>query len=363
MNRKKRVLVAPLDWGLGHTTRSVAIINELLRQNAEVIIGADNRPYDLLRKEFPQLEHIRFPGYSVQYSATQSLTRAIIVQLPSILNGFKKEHAVLETLIDKYNIDAVISDNRFGAYSNKVPSIFVIHQLNIMVPSWLQWSRGIVRFVNRMKCNNYGEVWIPDFPGDINIAGELARPKKLPNNTYYIGPLTRLQRIEVEKTIDVLVILSGPEPQRTIFEEMILNQLQETSLVAVFARGKPEQNTMMKVSPNITMINAVSGDEMSRLVASSRMIVSRPGHSTVMDLSFVGAKAIFIPTPQQTEQEYLAVELMKNKICYCEDQANFNLARALERSTEYSGFSAMKYDPSVLQERIHHLLNLRVRQS
>ena len=357
MSRKKRILVAPLDWGLGHATRSIAIINELLRQDAEVIIGADNRPYDLLRKEFPSLEHIRFPGYSVHYSETQSLTRAIIVQLPSILNGFSKEHRVVETLIDKYNIDAVISDNRFGAYSNKVPSIFVIHQLNIMAPPWLRWSRGLVRFVNRMMCNNYDEVWVPDFPGDVNIAGELARPKKLPNNTYYIGPLTRLERMEVEKSIDVLVILSGPEPQRTMFEEMILEQLKNTSLVGVFARGKPEQNTMMKVSPNITMINAVSGNEMSRLVASSRIIVSRPGHSTVMDLSFVGAKAILIPTPQQTEQEYLAAELMKNKICYCESQAEFNLERALQRSAGYSGFSAMKYDPTLLQQRIRHLMN------
>lgn len=358
MNRK-RVLVAPLDWGLGHATRSVAIINELLRQGAEVVIGADNRPYDLLHKEFPQLEFLRFPGYSVHYAETQSLTRAIIAQLPHILHGFTKEHIVLEALIDKYNIDAVISDNRFGAYSNKVPSVFVIHQLNIMVPSWLRWSRGIVRFVNRMKCNKYDEVWVPDFPGDVNIAGELARPKILPNNTYYIGPLTRLQRLEAEKDIDVLVILSGPEPQRTIFEEMILDQLKNTSFVAVFARGKPEQNTMMKVTPKITMINAVSGHEMSQLVASSRIIISRPGHSTVMDLSFVGAKAILIPTPQQTEQEYLAAELMKNKICYYETQEEFNLERALQRSDEYSGFSAMKYDPSLLEQRIHHLLTSR----
>lgn len=357
MSKKKRVLVAPLDWGLGHATRSVFIINELLRQGAEVVIGADNRPYDLLKKEFPSLEFIRFPGYSVTYSAKHSLTRAIITQLPSILKGFGDEHKLLEKLVDEHKIDAVISDNRFGAYSNKVPSVFVIHQLNIMVPSWLEWSRGIVRYVNRMKCNNYGEVWVPDFPGEPNIAGELARPKKLPRNTYFIGPLTRLERIQAEKTIDLLIILSGPEPQRTVFEEMLLEQIKKTNLIAVFARGKPEQSTLMKVTPNITMINSVPAKDLSQLVASSKMIISRPGHSTVMDLSYTGAKAILIPTPQQTEQEYLAVELMKNKTCYCESQSEFNLDRALQRSAEYSGFSAMKYDPTLLQQRIHHLLH------
>lgn len=357
MIRKKRVLVAPLDWGLGHATRSMAIINELVRQNAEVVIGADNRPYDLLRKEFPHLEHMRLQGYAVRYSDTHAQTKAILVQIPSILKGFRKENELLDKIIAQHKIDAVISDSRFGLHSKKIPAVFVIHQLDIILPAWLGWSRGIVRSTVKALCNKYSEVWIPDFQGATNLAGALSHPNILPQNAHYIGPLTRLERMAAEKTIDILVILSGPEPQRTMLENILLDQVTKTSLVAVIARGKPEQTTTMKVSPKITMFNSVQRHELSQMIASANIVVSRPGFSTIMDLAHLGAKAIFIPTPQQSEQEYLAAELLRKQVCYCEPQHEFNLQRALQRSTEFSGFSAMEYDPSVLQQRVHNLLN------
>lgn len=357
MIRKKRVLVAPLDWGLGHATRSMAIINELVQQNAEIVIGADNRPYDLLRKEFPHLEHIRLQGYSVRYSDTDAQTKTIIAQLPSILNGFSKENKMLNRVIEEYKIDAVISDSRFGLYSKKIPTVFVLHQLDIALPAWLGWVRGMIRTSVRSLCNKYSEVWIPDFPGETNLAGALSHPDALPKNSYYIGPLTRLKRIQTEKAIDMLVILSGPEPQRTVLENILIDQLKKTSLITVIARGKPEQTTTMKVTPTITLVNSVQSHELSHLIASANIVISRPGYSTVMDLAYLGAKAVFVPTPQQSEQEYLAAELLKKQICYSENQSEFNLERVLQRSAAFTGFSTMEYDPSALQQRVNNLLN------
>lgn len=357
MKRKKRVLVAPLDWGLGHAARSIVIINELLRQDADVVVGADNRPYDLLRKEFPQLEHIRFPGYAVRYSDTDAQTRAIVGQLPSILYGFRNEARLLDEVIELHKIDAVISDSRFGLSSKKIPTVFVIHQLDIVLPSWLGWCRGIVRSSVRAMCNNYSEVWIPDFSGEANLAGALSHPAALPRNSYYIGPLTRLERMTMEKSVDVLVILSGPEPQRTIFENILLDQITKTSLVAVIVRGKTEQATTMKVTPTITLVNSVQSHELSRLIASANVVLSRPGYSTIMDLAYLGARTVFVPTPQQSEQEYLAAELLRKRICFSEVQSEFNLERSLRRSAEFSGFPATEYHPSVLEQRVNNLLN------
>jgi uncharacterized protein (TIGR00661 family) len=356
MKRKKRILVAPLDWGLGHTTRSIPIINELLQRDADVIIAADNRPFDLLRREFPDLPHVRFPGYSVQYQQTGNLHGKIIRQLPKILNGFRTEHHYLDALIKLHDVDAVISDNRFGAFSTSVPSVLIIHQLNIILPSLLAFGKGIVAFANRKLCNNFSEVWIPDFESEPNIAGIMAHPKRLPKNAYYVGPLSRIRKIDARKEIDILVILSGPEPQRTILEELIVGQLMKTGLISVIVRGKPEQNTTMKISPTITMVNSVQTDEMSRLIAASHMIISRPGHSTIMDLSFVGAKAILVNLPGQTEQEYLARMLKKQMICYYEDQDDFDLLRSLERAGSYSGFNSISNDLTILRERIDNLI-------
>lgn len=355
--RKKRILVAPLDWGLGHATRCIPIINELLRHNVEVILAADHRPFDLLKKEFPTLEHVRFPGYSVHYDRKGSVLQSIFRQIPAIVRGFHTEHHYLEQIIKRYQIDAVISDSRFGAYSSDVYSVFLIHQLHIVLPPPFRWFEHILQYMVRKRCHNFHEVWIPDIAGTQNLAGILSHPTVLPKNSFYIGPLTRLKKITSAKSVDILVILSGPEPQRTVFEEILLRQLRQTSYIAVIVRGKTEHNMTAKVTPTISMINSLDSNELSQLIASSKIIISRPGYSTIMDLSFLGAKAIFVPTPQQTEQEYLAMELMKKNIAYTEAQHNFNLDRALLKLNEYTGFQSMEYDSTVLQQRIDSLLH------
>jgi uncharacterized protein (TIGR00661 family) len=362
MNGKKRILVAPLDWGLGHAARCVPLINELLHCGAEVVIGADSRPADLLRQEFPDVKHIRFPGYAVQYDNEGRLIQTIIRQLPKMMSGFWKEHRYLEQIVEMHGIDAVIADSRFGAYSAKVYSIFLIHQLHILLPPPLRWVEKILRYVNRNRCSKFDEIWIPDLEGSENLGGLLSHPPRLPSSTFYIGPMTRLKKIEATKSVDILVILSGPEPQRTVLEELLLKQLTSTSYITVIVRGKPEHNTTVKVSPTITMINSLDSDELSQLIASSHLVVSRPGYSTIMDLSYLGAKAIFIPTPQQTEQEYLAEKLMKKRIAYFEPQSEFNLERAIQQSSTYVGFSQSQYDKTILRQHIERLLNILERK-
>lgn len=358
MKRKKKILVAPLDWGLGHATRCIPIINELLQCGADVIIAADNRPAELLRKEFPQVKHVRFPGYTVQYDAKGKLIQTIIRQLPAMISGFRKEHKYLEQIVKMNEIDAVISDSRFGAYSKNVYSIFLIHQLHILLPSPLRSFEKILRYFNRKKCNNFDEVWIPDFEGPENLGGFLSHPPRLPSSSYYIGPVTRLKKIDATKSVDILVILSGPEPQRTVLEELLLKQLMPTSYITVIVRGKTEHNTTVKVSPTITMINSLDSVELSQLIASSHLVISRPGYSTIMDLAHLGTKAIFIPTPQQTEQEYLAEELKKKMVAYFEPQNEFNLERAIHKSSTYVGFSQIHDTSTILRQRIEHLLNI-----
>jgi uncharacterized protein (TIGR00661 family) len=355
--KRKRILIAPLDWGLGHATRCIPVINELINGGAEVIIAADQRPAELLKKEFPDLEHVTYPGYTIDYPADANMAWTMFRQLPTLFSGIAEEHRVLETLVAKHHIDAVISDNRWGAYSTKVPSVYIVHQLRILLSRYIQWGQGIVDAANRRLIKPFSEVWIPDNSGPENLSGILSHEITLPKNTHYIGPLSRLQQHTVfNKSLDVLVILSGPEPQRTIFESLIVDQLKQSTVRALVVRGTPERALKMTLSKTLTLVGSLTSVELSEAIASSHIIVSRPGYSTVMDLSFLGANAIFVPTPQQTEQEYLAKRLKEQKICYSEEQHEFSLMRSIAQFNSYTGFRQVPQDLSILRQRISNLI-------
>jgi uncharacterized protein (TIGR00661 family) len=343
MTNRPRILVAPLDWGLGHATRCIPIINTLLQKNVEVVIGADNRVLQLLRKEFVE---------------NGNLGRAIIKQLPAIFRGFRTEKGLLRQIIKEKRIDAVISDSRYGLYSSSIPSIFLTHQIVILLPSTFRWAQPCVSFMNRKFIRRFSECWIPDVHGEQNLSGALSHNVALPKNTFYIGPLSRLTKhTETKNEFDILAVISGPEPQRTIFEELIVEQLKIKPYRSFIVRGIPERNTRIKLSENVVAASSVTTKELAKLIASSSILISRPGYSTVMDLSFTGSNAIFVPTPQQTEQEYLAIRLMEKAICYSEPQDNFDIDRSLEESKKYSGFSTLLHDSLVLHNRIDALLN------
>lgn len=357
MNARKRILVAPLNRGLGYASRCIPIITKLLGYGIEVMTAVDGRALDLLRREFPTLNHIHFPEYIEQYMYEGMLPWMLLKHFPIVGKKISEEHDTLELLVKQFNIDAVISDSRFGVYSTAVPSILIIHQLNFLLPKFAQSLENLLTVPVRMQSEKFSECWIPDYKESHSLAGKLTHPHLLPKNSYYIGPLSRLQTTDVMKKIDVLIMLAEPEPQRTIFEQIIFSQLQGTKLKAMIIRGKPEQTTRIKLPDNIVMVSSLQTEELSKAISYSHIVLTRPGYSTIMDLSFIAAKAIFIPTPHHAEQNYFAEEFKKKMICYSEPQEEFSLQRSLEQSAHYSGFKPLYPDYSTLRQRIEHLLS------
>ncbi len=355
--RAKKILIAPLDWGLGHATRCVPIINILRSLGVEVVIAADRRPAQLLRKEFPDLEHLRFPGYEIVYPDHGNMAWMMFRQLPKIASGIAFERRHTEELVRKHRFDAVISDNRWGVRSNAVPSALIINQLRILLSKNLRWGQWIIDGANRMLIAPFNELWVPDADRTDNMLGELADPSLRTRRTHFVGPISRLQPLPSgPKTTQVIVIISGPEPQRSIFERMIVSQLLRTELTALIVRGIPEQDGVESVSERITMVNSMTGNELSEAIASSEIIISRSGHSTIMDMAILGRNPIFIPTPQQTEQEYLALRLRNNGICYSESQQEFDLQRCIERHKAYKGFPPLPDPARLLTERLERFV-------
>jgi uncharacterized protein (TIGR00661 family) len=337
---KKRILVAPLDWGIGHATRCIPIINALISQNYDVVLAADGRPLHLLSREFPNLEMIRFSGYNIKYHSYLPMSISMLLQIPKLLWSINKENQTIKQIVKNYKIDGIISDNRFGLFCNDVPTVFVTHQLEIQSP----YFTSSIRDLNYKYINNFDVCWIMD-DKKINLAGSLSTPKVLPKNNVYIGMQSRFEKSETEKEYDFLAIVSGPEPQRTILEKGLIKALKNREEKSLIVLGKPEMNTNEKLG-NLTIKSYLSAKDLNTAILQSELIICRPGYSTVMDLAKLEKKAFFIPTPGQTEQEYLANNFMREGICFSQKQSKFDFEKAINESKNYSGFS--KKDDTVV---------------
>ena len=334
---KLRVLIAPLDWGLGHATRCIPIIFKLLQQNCEVLIAAEGSGKILLQKEFPGLIFIELKGYRMHYSRTKFwMPVKLIVQLPKLIYSIYAEKRWLKKAVCEYKIDAVIADNRLGLSHTKIPCVYITHQLHIKTGG--RFTESISKKIHYHFINKYTVCWVPDAAGEINLAGQLSHPLVLPNvPVVYIGPLSRFEKIDTAIKYDLCVILSGPEPQRSIFEKIILTGLKKFKGSVFMLRGLPGNSPTIKSNSNTLQIqNHLSAPELNLVLQQSKIIICRSGYTTIMDLVKLQKKAILVPTPGQTEQEYLANYLQEQNLFYRVQQKYFSVSDALKKAAGFS---------------------------
>jgi uncharacterized protein (TIGR00661 family) len=331
----KKLLVAPLDWGLGHATRCVPVIRDLLNYHCEVWLAGEESQEKLLREEFPSLPFLPLKGYRIKYART-GFTGKILLQVPSILRSIKEENKWLKEQVTKYGFEAVISDNRYGLHHENIFSIFITHQLFIK-SSLGKWSERILQQWNYKFINRFNECWIPDNEGENSLSGELSRPVKLPLiPTKYIGPLSRFEKKNIDEIRNhLLIILSGPEPQRTILENKVVDQIVKYPATATIIRGLPGERNIIPSTNTIHFYNHLSSEELNKEAMKAEFIISRSGYSTIMDIAALQKKSILIPTPGQTEQEYLADHLMKKQFAFCINQNSFSLLKNIEEARNF----------------------------
>lgn len=329
-DRKKiKILVAPLDWGLGHATRCIPIINELIRLDCEVILAADGAVLSLLKKEFPFTKILALKGYNIHYSRKRKwLFLQLFFQIPKLIWIIFKEHYWLKKTIKDHKLDIIISDNRLGLNSSAVFSVYITHQLAIKTGNY--FLDKIAQKIHYYFIKKYDQCWVPDFQEN-GLAGKLSHPQKLPANIVYLGALSRFEKLpEENKVYDILISISGPEPQRTIFENIIFIQLKNDKRKILIVRGLPAQAENIN-PPNsfAKIVNHLSATELSRAFQRSEIIICRSGYTSIMDLVKIEKTAILIPTPGQTEQEYLAKYLIEKRFFFSIEQQNFVLSKAI----------------------------------
>ena len=320
-----KILVAPLNWGLGHASRCVPLIRHLQEEGHEVILGGDGESLTLLRKHFPKLRYTYLAPLNLRYSAGKHQVWAMLKALPQLFFWSLKDHAMLKALLREEPIDQVISDNRFGLYHNRksiidnrnTECIYMTHQLHIMLPKGLRWAEGIASRMHARIYARYNKVWVPDYEEiEKSLAGELSHSTfNIQHSTLieYIGPLSRFQKQSPitnhqSPIFDVVAVLSGLEPQRTLLEQKIIARYSNTEERVLIVQGLMHRpNTRIKRG-NTTIVPSMTDAELVPAMLGANHIIARSGYSTIMDLDALGLmqKAELIPTPGQPEQEYLA---------------------------------------------------------
>jgi UDP:flavonoid glycosyltransferase YjiC (YdhE family) len=335
LDNKKKILVAFLDWGLGHATRCMPIIDKLLQQNYEVVIAGNGRSLLMVRQQYPKLKSYELPDYNIQYSGKKNAAWQILFQARKIYNAVKQENIFLKKIIEQEKISIIISDNRYGIYHPQCKNIFLGHQIAIQPPQSFHFMKPFLLKQILKLISKFDELWIPDVEDAVhNLSGELSHNIKFPIQVKYIGILSRFQQNTTSSFIGneqyrIVAMISGVEPSRTVFEQQLLKELEKTGENCLLVCGKVEPEKKTIIQKNITVVNYLQGDALLYYLQQAEIIICRSGYSTIMDLAVLGKKAILIPTPGQTEQEYLAENLAKQKIAISQKQSAMDLKRAI----------------------------------
>jgi predicted glycosyltransferase len=332
---KQKICIAPLDWGLGHATRCIQLAKALIQLDYQIYIASEGYHEVILREALPSATFLPLAGYRIQYSKNGKwFLLKMIAQIPKILFSIYYERNWLRKMQKQFQFDIIISDNRFGFHHKNIPSVFITHQLNIQTGS--SFTNTVVRWLQYRYILKFNSLWIPDIEGKENYAGILSNPSKKPSMpTWYLGALSRLSpnnHQQALEPIQFLGIVSGPEPQRTLFENTLWMQGNAGNEAFAIVAGRPKGNNEPTISNKGKLYPHVDGTSLAALIESAEYIIFRGGYTSLMELIPFHKKLILIPTPGQTEQEYLASWWEANGWAISFSQENFNLKEALDKA-------------------------------
>lgn len=355
---KFNILISPLDWGLGHTTRIVPIIKLLQKNNYNVVVAVNENQKKILSVELQNVEFADLQGYNIVYAKNKILfLLKLFFQIPKILCSIYKENKWLKNFVKNHKVDFVVSDNRYGFYHKKIPSIFITHQLQIQTGN--KFLNNLLQKINYRFIEKFKFCWIPDVENKNGLSGNLSHPQKLPSIPIrYIGLLSRFLQTKVDSKaleikFDYCVLISGPEPQRTLFELKIIegvNSLKHQN--GIIFRGLPNHSRELEFHSNCIIKNHASSKEIVDAILQSKYVICRSGYTSLMELVSLKKKLIVVPTPYQTEQEYLAKYLQSNKLCLAFDQKSFSLINAIQQAQRFE-FNTAEFG----ENNLHIILN------
>ena len=358
--KNRNILICPLEWGLGHAARMIPLAEKLRAGGNNIFIGAGEEHLSMFRRELPGLTYISFPGFRPGYSRHFPSWLVMLCKMPALACHIVREHSELKKIIRDNSIDIVISDNRFGLWNREVTTVYVTHQLRVPFPKPFRFAEFIGILVHRAIIRKYDLCFIPDLPGEPNVSGRLSHGLKLPLNARYIGLLSRFSGTPPAESGSFgyphnTVILSGPEPQRGMLKQKLESLFRAQEPVTIFLGGNPDKGEEMTRTGNIIYYSHLGTARMAEALRSSDRIISRSGYTTIMELLSLGCTALIIPTPGQTEQEYLASYLKEKGWFLSVSQKNIGTTISTSPKTKFNGKDMMEMSEKLLEEAIRAL--------
>jgi uncharacterized protein (TIGR00661 family) len=329
------ILIAPLNWGIGHATRCIPLI-EQLKVKHQITLAGDGGAADVLKRNFPGFPIFDLPALNIHYSKSKSQVFTMLWQWPKFEQSIQNDKKALDDILGKEHFDLIISDSRYGVYSERIPSVLISHQLHVLATGKLARFQSMADQYFKKKLKPFDRIWVPDIKDEkIGLTGDLSHIDLPERKIDYIGIWSQFNPCSKSEPIlnNVLVILSGPEPQRSILEEEILMKFRESRYRLTIVAGNPG-NQKPVLSSNMQYIPFAGVKELQQLIEKSEYIIARAGYSTLMDLITLKRKALIIPTPGQTEQEYLAARMQEKKLFYTQKQGSLDIEMAFKKLDE-----------------------------
>jgi len=352
-----KIIYGVCSWGLGHATRSLPVIRKLIEENNELTIISNDRSLELLKKELGNnLEYYDIPDYPMLLSEnSRQFMAKSFVYWPMFIKRMESGLQKLKKILEKRKCDKIISDGRYDIYSRKIPSFFISHQIRIMNPLRIKMFERGSEIFNLFFFKRFAAVLVPDYKED-DLSGDLSHNLHRidENKLYYVGILSDFKKKKTNKNIDYLISLSGPEPQRTLLENKLLSQIDNLSGEIVVTLGKIEKQDNFN-KKNIQTYSFLTKGERIDFLNRTKLVISRSGYSTIMDLAVIGIKALMVPTPGQVEQEYLGQYHNKKGTFYSVSQNEINLKKDIELAKKTTGIKR-KCDVNKTVENIMNVI-------
>jgi hypothetical protein len=362
LEKRYNILICPLEWGLGHAARMIPIAVKLRELNNNIIIGSGEEHLSLFRNEIPGLSYLKFSGFKPGYSRFFPQYMTLLLKTPLLIYHIIREHFLLKRIIRDHAIDIVISDNRFGIWNKNITSVYVTHMPLIPFPKPFRFLEFIGIFLHRAIIKKYSTCFIPDLPGELNLSGRLSHGIKLPDNVRFVGILSRFKCGVLSLPVNPMkfhhntVILSGPEPQREILKQKLTGFLKEHSTPTVILEGKPDKDGEITRSGNIYFYNHLPSSDMKEIITGSESIITRSGYTTIMELVSLNCNALLIPTPGQTEQEYLAEYLSEKGWFFTMSQNTLQAGMSLPLNKPFWSGEIIEESSNLLAKALEELL-------
>jgi len=340
-----KVLFGICSWGLGHAVRDLPLIKRMIQEGHKVSIVGTGRSLEFLRKELSKsCLFYDVPDYSPVYSEKAFSVAKFVGKLPIYLKEVAREHKKVKQLVDQTGFERIISDSRFGMYHPDVPSFLIFHQLRFIAPGRIRIFEKATEGFNYLSTDDFEKILVPDLEEEsVSLSGDLSHNlhyfnNKKRNKIEYLGILCDFKKRNLPQDIDYFVSISGPEPQRTILEKKILPQLSSLKGKVVVALGKPEENKDISYQ-NVRLFSYLDRKKQEEMMNRSRLVITRSGYTTLMELATLGKKALLIPTSGQTEQIYLAEYHFKKGNFYMVPQEKINLVKDVIEAERYPGIN------------------------